>query len=210
MQCARHNRETVVSCGRCDAPVCPRCMVYTDVRIRCRQCAPPQQTSPARSKSVLGGVVVVFLVILAIGYIGSRGGSGADGGYDDYYDEEGYSESALARFAEGVTVDRVEDPWTSNDAEVSAPTGRRFVAFEITIEGPEDTEAGWYVSPMSFKLSDSEGFAYAPTKDIGAEPLLTTIDLDPGEKTRGWLTFDVDEGSDVRSLSYFSIDLKIP
>ena len=159
---------------------------------------------------MLGIVLVAFLVILAIGYIGSRGGSGADGGYDDYYDEEGYSEDALARFAEAVTVDRVEDPWTSNDPEVSAPTGRRFVAFEVTIEGPEDPEAGFYVSPMLFKLTDSEGFAYTPTLDAAAEPVLTTIGLDPGEKTRGWLTFEVDEGSDVRSLSYFGIDLKMP
>lgn len=67
-----------------------------------------------------------------------------------------------------------------------------------------------YVSPMSFKLTDSEGFAYGALQDGGAEPRLAMIDLRSGEKTRGWLTFEVDESSEIRSLSYFGIDLELP
>jgi hypothetical protein len=38
--CANHPQvETVVSCGRCDKPLCPRCMIYTPVGVRCRDCA---------------------------------------------------------------------------------------------------------------------------------------------------------------------------
>jgi hypothetical protein len=38
--CARHPRvETVLRCGRCDTPICPRCLVQTPVGARCRDCA---------------------------------------------------------------------------------------------------------------------------------------------------------------------------
>jgi uncharacterized membrane protein len=38
--CARHpNVETVLRCGRCDTPICPRCLVATPVGARCPDCA---------------------------------------------------------------------------------------------------------------------------------------------------------------------------
>ncbi|MBI1885118.1 MAG: hypothetical protein HYS09_02185 [Chloroflexi bacterium] len=41
MQCARHPKvETELACGRCETPICPRCVVMTDVGARCPQCAP--------------------------------------------------------------------------------------------------------------------------------------------------------------------------
>ena len=41
MQCARHPKvETGLRCGRCETPICPKCMVMTDVGARCPDCAP--------------------------------------------------------------------------------------------------------------------------------------------------------------------------
>lgn len=41
MLCARHpNVETGLTCGRCGTPICPKCMVMTDVGGRCPDCAP--------------------------------------------------------------------------------------------------------------------------------------------------------------------------
>ena len=38
--CARHPQvETVLRCGRCDTPICPRCLVQTPVGARCPNCA---------------------------------------------------------------------------------------------------------------------------------------------------------------------------
>ena len=44
--CARHpQNETGLRCGRCDTPICPRCMVHAGVGIRCPECAAnPQRT----------------------------------------------------------------------------------------------------------------------------------------------------------------------
>jgi len=40
-QCARHpNVETGLACGRCETPICPKCVVMTDVGARCPDCAP--------------------------------------------------------------------------------------------------------------------------------------------------------------------------
>ena len=38
--CARHpGTETVLRCGRCETPICPRCSIPTPVGMRCRDCA---------------------------------------------------------------------------------------------------------------------------------------------------------------------------
>ena len=40
LRCARHpGTETVLRCGRCDTPICPRCLVPTPVGARCPTCA---------------------------------------------------------------------------------------------------------------------------------------------------------------------------
>jgi hypothetical protein len=40
VRCARHpGVETVLRCGRCDTPICPRCLVSTPVGARCPDCA---------------------------------------------------------------------------------------------------------------------------------------------------------------------------
>jgi len=40
VRCARHpNTDTVLRCGRCDTPICPRCLVATPVGARCPTCA---------------------------------------------------------------------------------------------------------------------------------------------------------------------------
>jgi len=52
MQCARHaSVETELACGKCETPICPRCLVYTPVGARCPTCANvrklPQYQIPA-------------------------------------------------------------------------------------------------------------------------------------------------------------------
>jgi hypothetical protein len=38
--CARHPEvETYLRCGKCDTPICPRCLIQTPVGARCRDCA---------------------------------------------------------------------------------------------------------------------------------------------------------------------------
>jgi hypothetical protein len=40
LRCARHPAvETALRCGRCDTPICPKCLVSTPVGARCPSCA---------------------------------------------------------------------------------------------------------------------------------------------------------------------------
>src|ERR671934_474471 len=40
LRCAAHPQvETYLRCGRCETPICPRCLIQTPVGARCRSCA---------------------------------------------------------------------------------------------------------------------------------------------------------------------------
>ena len=79
--CARHpNVETYLRCGRCDTPICPRCLVQTPVGARCPTCAnvrriPTVDVSPVFLLRGLAGAIVSGLAVGAFwGYIsGGRG-----------------------------------------------------------------------------------------------------------------------------------------
>ena len=54
--CARHTKAvTRVRCGRCEAPICPKCTVYTPAGTRCRSCA--KNKIALRPAGVLHGAV---------------------------------------------------------------------------------------------------------------------------------------------------------
>lgn len=81
--CYRHpGRETAVSCSNCGRPICPDCMVYAAVGIKCPECA-GQPTGPKAAtrklsrvgsgtgalvtKTLIGINVAVFLISIAQG-----------------------------------------------------------------------------------------------------------------------------------------------
>jgi hypothetical protein len=74
--CERHpDTETGLRCGRCDTPICPRCVVMTDVGARCPTCAPrralPQfEITPLFAMRGLGGALVAGAALgLAWGWL---------------------------------------------------------------------------------------------------------------------------------------------
>lgn len=84
--CARHpDVETPLRCGRCETPICPRCLVQTPVGARCRDCAgvkriPTYNLSPTYllrglaaavgSGALIGYVWGYFLGISGFGFFG--------------------------------------------------------------------------------------------------------------------------------------------
>lgn len=102
--------------------------------------------------------------------------------------------------AEGVriTLNETVDPWVSENMFIQPDPGRRFVAFDVTIE---QVGGSHLASEFNFQLTDVEGFAY-DTAFLGAEPPLQMIDLGKGQKTRGWVTFEVNEGTPLKLLKY--------
>ena len=74
--CARHpNVETYLRCGRCNTPICPRCLVQTPVGARCRDCANvsrlPTVDVPIAYflRGLAAAVVAGFAVGIVWGYI---------------------------------------------------------------------------------------------------------------------------------------------
>lgn len=69
MNCKNHpNRETNVSCSNCGEGLCPECMVYTPVGIKCRECAAPNRGMLRQGKpSQYVGAAAAGLAVSAIG-----------------------------------------------------------------------------------------------------------------------------------------------
>lgn len=72
--CARHpDFETALACGRCETPICPRCLVYTPGGTRCPDCAqlrrPPMYELAAADYARAVGVAAV--VAAPLGFAGA-------------------------------------------------------------------------------------------------------------------------------------------
>ncbi len=72
--CATHpGVETALECGRCERPICPRCMVFTPGGVRCQDCAmlrrpPMYELTPSH---YLRAVAAASLVAVALGVAGA-------------------------------------------------------------------------------------------------------------------------------------------
>ncbi len=104
--------------------------------------------------------------------------------------------------AEGVrvTLNEIRDPFESHNLFAQPPQGRRFVAFDVTIER---TRGGsHYAYCGNFKLQSQDGFVaeydVSAMAAVGTEnlPTLSGANIGRGEKVRGWCAFAV--GADAR------------
>jgi hypothetical protein len=72
MTCYRHpNEETLLRCGKCERPICPKCTKYGPVGARCRDCS-SHKGSPLYQVSAdkLAVATVVGLVVsFGVGYL---------------------------------------------------------------------------------------------------------------------------------------------
>jgi hypothetical protein len=68
LRCARHpGTETVLRCGRCETPICPRCMVETPVGARCPTCAGVKRFSLLVKPAELARAIAYGVGIGALG-----------------------------------------------------------------------------------------------------------------------------------------------
>lgn len=81
LYCARHPQvETVLRCGRCETPICPRCSVTTPVGARCPACAqvrkPPTYDVSGRYlwRAVAAAVVLALGGGFAFGFLAGFAG----------------------------------------------------------------------------------------------------------------------------------------
>ena len=66
--CARHpSVETVLRCGRCDTPICPKCLVPTPVGARCPDCAQVRRFAFIVKPHELARAAGMGLAVAAVG-----------------------------------------------------------------------------------------------------------------------------------------------
>lgn len=102
------------------------------------------------------------------------------------------------------TVNGVEDPGPISDFNEPAE-GYRYVTLDITqmAVGDEDSAGPW-----DFTVQDADGFLYEWT--YGAkQPEFSSIQLAPGQRIRGYLTFEVPEGAELVAV-YADADFPRP
>ncbi len=68
VRCPRHpDQVTSLTCSRCGKPVCFRCMVYTPVGIRCRECASSPRSGVYAPS--IGQIAKSFLAVLPLSVV---------------------------------------------------------------------------------------------------------------------------------------------
>lgn len=94
--------------------------------------------------------------------------------------------------ASRYTVHSIEDP--AKAGEFSGPDeGKRWVVIEVTQEALDKQVSG---SPFDFTVQDKDGFIY--DFDFGQkEPEFTSRELAPGQRQRGFITFEVPEDAEL-------------
>ena len=184
-------------------------MVHTDVGVRCRNCAPARPMlggGANRLRNIIIIVGLVFVAVLLLGGLSSRGSSGPG----DASDYQRLIEDEFAEYQADVTVGQLVDPW-SPDLPADAPSaGRRYVALEVTLVNPDDRELPHYVTSSMFKLTDSADFAYSPIDSLIEPALSESLELAPGQKTQGWIMFEIDEENAIQSVNYWTNEVALP
>ncbi len=82
MTCARDGTPTQLTCTRCEAPICPRCLVRTDVGLRCEACTDTRTAASAprrATRSLVTGGVLAVGVLIVVGLLLGRGGGEGSG-----------------------------------------------------------------------------------------------------------------------------------
>lgn len=90
------------------------------------------------------------------------------------------------------TVHSVEDPAKAGEYFGPDP-GKRWVVIEVTQEATDKQVSG---SPFNFTVQDKDGFIY--DFDFGEkEPEFSSRELAPGQRQRGFITFEVPEDAEL-------------
>jgi len=88
----------------------------------------------------------------------------------------------------------VQDPVVTDDY---VTPGKRHVEVELIV-GNVSAESGW---PLSGYLADTEGVEYE-SSITWAHPLISGYAVEPGQRERGWIGFEIPETAKIESLRF--------
>lgn len=89
-------------------------------------------------------------------------------------------------------VHEVQDPYAGTmQVPAELPVGTRAVAVEIEVSNDADQALNF--TPIDVRLRDDAGQEYRGGAAIGTEPMISPRNLNPGERSRGWVWILVPE-----------------
>jgi hypothetical protein len=97
-----------------------------------------------------------------------------------------------------LVAEAVEDPATGGMLYTAEP-GMKLIAVQIAV-GNESGDTVT-VNPLKAVLIDSEGYVYTPEL-AGRDGQIAVTDIAVGERVRGWVAFEVPEGTVAESIRY--------
>ncbi|MDQ3980985.1 MAG: LpqB family beta-propeller domain-containing protein [Actinomycetota bacterium] len=82
LSCTRHGTTTRLRCAECGTPICPECLVKTDVGMKCIEHASPLVAPKISPKRQVRGLVLTLVGLAAVvgGTVALLSGVGGDGG----------------------------------------------------------------------------------------------------------------------------------
>jgi hypothetical protein len=92
----------------------------------------------------------------------------------------------------------VEDP-TTPGLFYEAEVGKRLIAVEVVVGNVSGEMVT--TNPLDATLIDADGFVYRPEL-AGRDGQLELMDLNPGEKVKGWVAFVVPESATPASIKF--------
>lgn len=83
---------------------------------------------------------------------------------------------------------------------LKAQEGNKYIIFDVLQENSSDQEANYNL--LNFKAQDQKDFVYNPTFFGCKNPSFTSGVLEKGQKSRGYVTFEVPKDSTITTLIY--------
>ncbi len=93
-----------------------------------------------------------------------------------------------------ITVTKFIDNVSAPDEFSTPDKGKKFTAIEVLYENRTNNKQLNY-NPFEWKLIDSDGYNYEMDMNSVKEPNLHDGTLNPGQKARGWITFQSSKNS---------------
>lgn len=149
-----------------------------------------------RMQSVYGVALCLVACVACDLFDGERGskvGASAAGKVGDTLRAENFD----------VLIHAIDDPYVP--AEGTARTGHRMLAFDVELQHAGGDENLKY-SGGKWHLYDSEGHAFEAIvlDNRTREPRLTEGFVTPGNKARGWVTFEVPTAAALDRVEFFT------
>ncbi len=186
---------------------CTSCRKEIDSKAtKCPHCQTDQ-----RNWFIKHPILTIILVLFILGIIGANSGTkkiGTTGTSGNEASQPTTSEAPPTKTykmgdlvdlnGKTMAVNAVAD-YISGNQFLIPKSGNKFVAVDITLQN--NSKDPYIYNALEFKLHDNQDYSYDMAVS-DKDPQLSSGTIQPGEKTRGFITYEIPEGNTPAKLEY--------